>query len=428
MKKSLWIFACLALLGCTENTEGEAQKPANDENQGIGLKISEKVTQIYSETDNVESVRAIVEKTDAPSAILVSSKSRTVREITLNGDKIISDKEYRDETGKEDDEFTNSAVYSDGVYLLTKTILKREDDKIVDCAGELYMTQADQPVTIAVGPMPDAVAVTPDKKYAITADERDSEAEAWGKCPVASEMPSVTFVALAEDIANSKVVKSIEFTKNALGPREPEYVAVASDSETVAITLQDSHELAIVKISEIMAASGDVLDESVAHIVKLPANEAGANPWPDGVVSFNVGTKPYFAIAGEWNDTIIIVDAQGNIVSNTMVTEREVPTSYPCIEDNESPRYSPDSMTSFELGDKVYVAATLRFAGAVIIYDVTAPEKPVFAHIEPVGESDVTGCSKEGSKVYPEGISYGNGYIWTANEGENSVTVFKVSQ
>lgn len=424
MRKIFGILVCLALLGCDENDDHSQADSSNA--QVAKLKVTQKITQVYSETDNVESVRAIIDGSHVPSAIVVSSKSRTVREIRVNGNNIVQNTEFRDINSDGDDEFTNSAVLNEGVYLLTKTILTRENDKIVDCGGELYVAREGEAVSVPVGAMPDAVAVTPDKRYAVTADERDSESEAWGKCPVASVMPSVTFVALGEDVAQSEVVKSVQFTKNALGPREPEYVAVSSDNETVAVTLQDSHEIAILKISELMTAEDKVLDESVAKIVQLPANAAGANPWPDGVVAFDVDDKTYFAIAGEWNDTLIIVDTAGNVVSNTMITEREVPTSYPCIEDNESPRYSPDSVTSFEACDKVYVAATLRFAGAVIIYDVTNPAVPAFAHIESVGESDVTGCSKEGSKVYPEGISSGNQYIWTANEGENSVTVFKI--
>ena len=425
MKKSLFILACLVMLGCHESENDTPNLPSND-GQGGKLKVSQKVTQVYSETDNVESVRAIVDGTHVPSAIVVSSKARTVREIWLDGDKIVQAAAFHDAEGKADDEFTNSAVLSEGVYLLTKTILSREDDKIVDCSGELYVAHVGEPVSVSVGAMPDAVAITPDKRYAITADERDSEAEAWGKCPVASEMPSVTFVSLKDNIATSEVVKTVQFTQNALGPREPEYVAVSSDNDTVAVTLQDSHEVAILKISEVMAASGSILDESVAQIVQLPANASGANPWPDGIAAFEVEEKTYFIIAGEWNDTLIIIDAEGTVVSNTMVTEREVPTSFPCIEDNESPRYSPDSVTTFEIDGKVYAAATLRFAGAVIIYDVTNPQQPQFVHIEAVGESDTTGCSQDGSRVYPEGISSGNGYIWTANEGENSVTVFKV--
>ena len=60
--------------------------------------------------------------------------------------------------------------------------------------------------------------------------------------------------------------------------------------------------------------------------------------------------------------------------------------------------------------------------GAVIVYDVTDPNNPAFYRIDAVGENDVTGCSEEGSKVYPEGISSTQGAVWTANEGDDSIT------
>ena len=103
--------------------------------------------------------------------------------------------------------------------------------------------------------MPDAVAITPNKKYALTADEHDSK-ESWGKCPIGSIKPSVSIIQLTDEtgalMVVPRVVKKIEFGMGYLGPREPEYIAVASDSDTVAVTLQDSHEVAIFKISEVL--------------------------------------------------------------------------------------------------------------------------------------------------------------------------------
>ena len=190
--------------------------------------------------------------------------------------------------------------------------------------------------------------------------------------------------------------------------------------------MQDSHEVAIFSIKAILNETGDTLEESVTKIVQLPPNPANQNPWPDGIVSFTLDNKIYFAIAGEWNDTIIIIDDSGNVISNTYITEKDVPTNFPCVEDTDSPRYSPDSITAYIHNNKQYIASTLKFAGAVIVYDVSDPAKPVMQFVEKVGEEDIQECTKKGSTVSPEGISAGSGYIWTANEKENSVTVIKL--
>ncbi len=413
MKKIMLLAAALCLLaGCSSEDSDTSNSTAA------------KVTVTFSKTDNIESVRTL---SGGDKAIVVASKSRTVYEAKLNGDKLETQRIFDEPTGDADEEFTNSAAINATDFAITHTKLTRSGSEITDCGGELILYDGVNKKThrVEVGPMPDSVAVSPNQKYAITADERDSATEAWGKCPVVTEMPGISIVDLSQGYENAKVVKQIQFSKSVLGPREPEYIAIASDNDTVAVTLQDSHEVAVFSLSQILAKEGEVLNESETTIVQLPANPSGQNPWPDGITAFNAGGQIYFAIAGEWNDTIIVVDKTGKAVSNTSVTEQQVPTSFPCVDDNESPRYSPDSITSFEKNGKVYVAATLRFAGAVIVYDMTNPASPVFSHIESVGETDVSGCSKDGSTVYPEGISAGSGLIWTANEGENSVTVLR---
>ncbi len=431
-----------ALAGCSE-TSGNGEDVQNEWKQAlieqscpaagevVSMK-SDKITQKFSDTDNIESVRVL--PGTGGEAIVVASKAKTVYRASLNGDKISSQRILSLSGAGADDELTNSAAISSTDFVVTHTMILRSGasatSPIVGCRGEIiiYDGAGCRTHRVEVGPMPDAVAVSPDRKYIITADELDSTAT-WGKCPVNSaDKQGISIIDLTGGYETAHVAKQIKFTKSLLGPREPEYVAIASDSDTVCVTLQDSHEIAIFSLKKVLSMDGDTLDETAVTIRQLPANPAGDNPWPDGVTAFDAGGNIYFAIAGEWNDTLIIVDKSGETVANIHVTEREVPTEYPCVDDNESPRYSPDSITSFRDGEKVYIAATLRFAGAVIIYDVTEPGVPEFVRIEPVGEEDVKGCSKDGSIVYPEGVNAGDGYLWTANEGENSTTVLKLGK
>lgn len=438
MKKFI-LFSLLALFAtsCDDSSSDDQQsdptqnedskKDEQSSNTTNRLSAVQKITHKFSETDNIESVRVTNESGDK--AFVVGSKSKTVYRVQPGSDDITSEIIYQAENMTKDEELTNSAAINETDYALTHTLLLHDSsNEIVSCGGELILHDGkeNKDYTVKTGPMPDAVAVSPDKKYAITADEHDDMVAAWGKCPIASEKPGVSIIDLSSGLASAKLVKQIQFTKNILGPREPEYVAIASDNDTAAVTLQDSHEVAIFSIQAVLNESGDVLEESAAKIVQLPANPAGQNPWPDGIVSFTVNNKIYFAIAGEWNDTIIIIDSAGNVVSNTYITESDVPTNFPCVEDTDSPRYSPDSITAFIHNEKQYIASSLKFAGAVIVYDVTDPSKPELQFIEKVGETDTQGCSKDGSSVSPEGISAGSGYIWTANEGENSATVIKL--
>ncbi|MBQ9395133.1 MAG: hypothetical protein IJU23_06395 [Proteobacteria bacterium] len=418
--KKIIVFSLLALMtmACSEQQSDTCKQDTS----------WQKVTYKFSKDDNIESVR--VTNAVGDTAIVVASKAKTVYRVNPGSTCNATETIYQAEGMTKDEEFTNSAAINETDYALTHTLLLHDptSDKITSCGGELILHdgKANKDYVVKTGPMPDSVAISPDKKYAITADEHDDETDAWGKCPIASEKPGISIIDLSNGLASAKVVKQIQFTRNIIGPREPEYVAIASDNDTVAVTLQDSHEVAIFSIKAILNETGDTLEESVTKIVQLPPNPANQNPWPDGIVSFTLDNKIYFAIAGEWNDTIIIIDDSGNVISNTYITEKDVPTNFPCVEDTDSPRYSPDSITAYIHNNKQYIASTLKFAGAVIVYDVSDPAKPVMQFVEKVGEEDIQECTKKGSTVSPEGISAGSGYIWTANEKENSVTVIKL--
>lgn len=443
-KITFFIVICSCVLACVSCGSGDSAESSSDGNSPLNLKLAGRITQQYS--GNIESIRAVPGRSN-PSAVAVSSKSKTLHYLEISGDKFAN---YRDDfvysEENAENEFTNSAVVGENMTLVTHTIVTKTGDKVTNCEGEILSishdpnSKANDVYPVAVGPMPDAIAVTPDKRYAISADEHDS-VSTWGKCPVDKGIaPSVSILQLTDEEGaelNQPVrVRQIKFTANSIKQnREPEFIAIASDSDTVAVTLQDSHEVALFHLKSVMESDGDLTEDDV-RIVALPKNAAGFDPWPDGITSFDVDGKHYFAMAGEANDTIIIIDAEGNVLSNLQITEREVPSEYPCLKaaDFSTVKYSPDSVTSFALGGHTYVAATLRYAGAVIVYDVSDPSKPVFERIDRAGTGDRIGdgtCKdySEMTKTYPEGISsevIGDvAYVWVANEGDNTVTALK---
>lgn len=441
MKKwFIWSLCLFVFSACSEdNNENDdsGNKPNND--IGSVLKLESAGTLTVGKDDNAEIIRALPGKSGA---ILISSKAHRITRLTFDAANGIAVAEQATKELAEDDEFTSGLLYDEHTMLVTHTILEKASDAsdaaITGCGGEIVALSLETGSAFGneiaretVGAMPDAVGLSPDKKWAVSCDEHDSEAKAWGKCSVETILPSVTILDMAQGVDKMKAVAKIRFTENKLGPREPEYAAIASDNDTVMVTLQDSDEVAIFKISEVMAQSvGDngiiELDESAVKIVALPTNEAQAQPWPDGIVSFDIGGKSYFVIAGEWNDTIITLDTEGNVVSNIQIKESEVPSNYPCVKNGSDPLYSPDSLAVFTKNGKTFVAATLRHAGAVIVYDYSTPASPKFSAIAKVGANDSTACSKDGSSVKPEGISSDGELIWVANEKESSVSVIRI--
>jgi len=436
MKKFLALaVVALAAFGCSDDKDDNNNSSSSNNNTSSSVAV----TLVAGTFDNAEIVRAIENTNDA---ILVSSKAQKLTRYTFNDSKGISLVKMSDSIiaapASDDDEITSGNLYDKDTFIATHTILRKTGEKITSCEGELIAVSLKDDEfgkvikTVDVGPMPDYVAVSPDKKWAISADERDSEVDAWGKCPVTDAVPSVTIVDLSEGVSSMKAVARIKFTqKSEYGPREPEGVAIASDNDTVAVSLQDSNEMAIFRISDVMKNTADAetgmieLGDDAAKIVMLPVSDEGLYTWPDGVVSLKVGGKDYFVLAGEWNDMIVTSDTDGNIISKVQITKSDVPTTYPCSSEAETPHYSPDSLTTYTRDGHTYVAASLRYAGAVIAYNFDDPTKPTFAGVAKVGKDDYAGCSENNSKVRPEGISAANGLIWTANEKESSISVVK---
>lgn len=471
------VSCILALSGCSHSDDGD-QMLVTGNTLGVKMSVSAQLS------GNIEAVKTFDWK--SPAAAVVGSKERKIHYMAYEDQTHTLEEFYHtavdpfqtDSKQTSESEFTNLAIvksqYTDEKQSILGFVTKTElvydaSEKLIGCDGGLIALdyrasrEADAKITasgVNVGSMPDAVAFSGDKRYLLTADEHDS-ADTWGKCTVASYLPSVTIIDLMDEpdddtafdfertITNPvKQVKQVFFTKKGVSgaPREPEYIAFSSDHRTVAVTLQDSHEVALFNVADVMKIEGEKINAEdhgdIIRIVALEKNDAGYDVWPDGIVGFQAKNKDYFAMAGEGNDTIEIIDQQGNHVSRIAITESDVPPTYPCLkaDDFATVKYSPDSITSFALNARVYVAATLRYAGAVIVYDVTNPTQPKFEFIARAGENDIVndGVCKDYSSmthVYPEGIAsqvirdaFDNetAYIWIANEGNDTVTMMRV--
>ena len=210
------------------------------------------------------------------------------------------------------------------------------------------------------------------------------------------------------------------------GPREPETVAFSKDGDLVVATLQDSHELVMFRISDLDGVDDPTSELAAVTIVALPGDAAGALPWPDGVERVALpGGGEVFAVAGEWNDTFLVVDPAGQVLANKAITPADLPADLPRVIDEGTPLFSPDSVASFTVDGHPHVAFTLRHAGAVVIYDLTDPAAPVYVSAVAVGKGEAGGQDEDGSTIRPEGVAAAADGAWliTANEEESSVSL-----
>jgi DNA-binding beta-propeller fold protein YncE len=441
MRNLILLLVALALVACgttSENGVDDTSSPADvasEEVQGpVGPHYLAQLadTMLMGTGDNAEIVKVIP---GTNQALLVSSKARKVTLLDFAGGQLTLVREAAlFPADASESELTHIAVSPDGSWAVaTRTFIETDGDGAqVDCSGELiFLDVADSAdfgtllLKVPVGPMPDAVAISDDGNWVASANERDGP-DAWGKCEVAGEEASISILDVSGGPASAIEVHRITLVDSDTGPREPESIVFGADNDLVAATLQDSHELLLVNRSDLTEPALTSEDGAVT-IVRLPDDAIGAGPWPDGIGRFEVAGTEYFAIAGEWNDTFTIVDGTGAIIASEAIAPADIPTTLPRVIDEGSPRFSPDSVATFVWSKRAHVAFTLRHSGAVAIYDVSNPVKPVFATAVGVGQNEGGNQDEDGSTIRPEGIAAStNGeYLVVANEGESSVSLVK---
>ncbi len=390
-------------------------------------------TLLLGTADNAEVIKGIP-GTDR--AILISSKARKLTLLQVGADALTVLREASlFENDPTESELTHVAVSPDGAWAAcTRTLIEVDDDGAqTDCGGALvFVDVADGDgfgtvlAEVPVGPMPDAAAVSPDGTLVAVANERDGP-DAWGKCAVAGEVPSVSVVEVPGGDAAAAVERHrVTLVDADTGPREPETVAFSADGDLVVATLQDSHELLLFRISELDGVADPTSELDAVTIVPLPGDAAGAGPWPDGVERVALpGGGEVFAVAGEWNDTFLVVDSAGQVLANHPISPADLPAHLPRVIDEGYPLFSPDSVASFMVDGSPHVAFTLRHAGAVAVYDLSDPAAPAYASAVAVGKSEDGGQDEDGSTIRPEGIAAAADGAWivTANEEESSVSL-----
>jgi hypothetical protein len=297
---------------------------------------------------------------------------------------------------------------------------------VTSCGGELVLADIGLGpgfgavlAQIPVGPMPDAVVPSPDGAWLAVANERDV---VWGKCEGVGglELPSVSLIDLAQPAADSQEIARL-FLTGADEAREPEGLAFSADGGTLLVTLQDSHELGVIDVATLANAGASTPYDALP----LAPNAGGADPWPDGIAALVDGAgRERFAIAGEANDTIMLVDVAGSERARLELSDADVPADLPRATDGWGPLFRPDSLAACPIEGRVVLGVSLKHSGALALLDVTDADAPGIAQVLGVGLDDQP-TPEDGSSVAPEGVACASTppFFVVANEGESSVTL-----
>jgi len=392
-------------------------------------------TLAFGAADNSEVIQALP---GGDKALLVASKSRKVTLLGVGSalTELRSQTLFAQDGGES--ELTHIDVGPGASYAaITRTLPVLEGDTVVDCQGSLVFietsdTQAFGTVLaeIPVGPMPDAVAISDDGRWVVTADEVDFND---GKCPLPDVTPSITIIELPDSTpASARVRARISMVHEAdSAHREPEQVVISSDNDRVAVTLQDTHELMTFRISTLLqgATVDTVVDKNSSDvtITRIPNRADGAEPWPDGVSRFQtVDGAEYVVTAGEFNDTFSIFEWDGTFVTQVMIHASDMPGDLPRnLEDWCKAPFRPDSVAPFSYQGHSYLAFSLKYAGAVGVWRVDEVTDIQLTSVVKIGHAE-GGTPETESTIGTEGISATqSGRVLTANEGESSASLVR---
>lgn len=425
MRPSIALLACLA--ACAD--PGPVSPPA----------VAEHVeTLVFGADDNSEVIKLLP---DGRRAVLIASKARRLTLIEVRPDGLAERQSvvlFPDDPSES--ELTHVDFAADGRFAaITRTLPRSVDGVVTDCAGEVVFVDVTPGAgfgamlnRVAVGPMPDAIDLSSDDRWAVTADEVDYND---GKCPVAAIRGSVSVIELPDgDPLRARVRARIRMDETATGGRrEPEQIHFAPDDDRVAVTLQDTHEVLFFRRSAVLGADDTIAELAAADltITRYPDRPDGAEPWPDGVhVLRDAAGRAWFVAAGEYNDTLAIFDLDGGFVGQHRIDPADMPDDLPRnLESWSAAPFRPDSLAFVEIGGRALLAASLKHAGAIGLWDVGDPTTLRLHAVVKIGAREAgtpTTESSLGTEGISAGVSGGVGVVLTANEGESSVSLVRV--
>lgn len=269
-----------------------------------------------------------------------------------------------------------------------------------------------------IGYNPDGCAFTKDGRYLIVACEDDREDRPCK--PEDRQGGSFSIIDLQNGIANATLVQDYLVDWNS--ESEPEHCETSANG-TVIVSVQETSEIVIFQTSSLPLNQ----DDSDINIVSLPTDAAGNVAEPDGLFISPDGTLAL--ISNEKNGTFQMMSLPGGTLLGTPYTiENDIPAPPYNVDTRKSTkRTEPEECSLVEKDGHLYAILAMQESHAVVVYDVTDPANPVFDSIAEAGIGVGNDIGMGKSEIGSEGLSAHptNGIVFSANEREGSITMFK---
>ncbi len=232
----------------------------------------------------------------------------------------------------------------------------------------------------------DSIAISPNGKWAVIADE----AEGSANTPGAIILVDISRIGSSQKLPVYKVSNLASSLGRPAGRVEPEFVAIDSSSRYAAVACQDDNAVVLFPLTA---------NPKVSSVIKLP-NSAQ----PDGANLINYGSGQLLAIAEEGTDTVALFQVNSINQTPKLITRINVRTL-----SGKGDRCDPEGVYMFRQSGKLYLAVAIERANRALIMDISNPRSPKKVASVPVGSRP------EGLIVQKQG---GKSYVLTGDEGK----------
>lgn len=245
----------------------------------------------------------------------------------------------------------------------------------------------------------DSIAISPDGRWAVVADEAEGDAKSEG----AIYIVDLAGLGSGAKLKSYKVPNLATKLGRPAGRVEPEFVAIDGSSKFAVVTCQEDNAVVTISLSS---------NPQIRNVLKLAK---GAEP--DGANLIQHNGMTLLAVAEEGLDMVSIfkMDRENLSMTPSLLVKMNVR-----LLSGKGDRSDPEGVSMFKQGGRLYLAIAVERADKTVIMDITNPSVP-----RKVASVDV------GSR--PEGIivekSNGFSYILTGDEGKpgkGEVSVIRV--